>query len=82
MSFIRTDILPNGQIRYYLVENYRIDGKTKQRRIKYLGTEIHGYNTRKYKKQQALLQQERASNIEAGASLLFIILLQEAPAKV
>ena len=80
MSFIRTDILPNGQIRYYLVENYRIDGKTKQRRLQYLGTSPDGKNTRKYKKQQALLQQERAKNMEVGAELLFTILL--APAKV
>ena len=82
MSFIRKDILPNGQIRYYLCESYKQDGKWKQRRIKYLGTDILGRNTRKYKREQALLQQERANNMTLGAELLFTILLQEAPAKV
>lgn len=76
MSFIRTDKFPNGRVVYYLVENYRKDGRVRQRRIKYLGTDILGRNTRKYKSEQALLQQERTSNMEAGASLLFTILLQ------
>lgn len=76
MSFIRADRFPNGRTVYYLVESYRKDGKVKQRRLKYLGTEIHGYNTRKYKKQMALLQQERAANRELGVTLLFSVLLQ------
>lgn len=76
MSFIRKDIMPGGQIHYYLVENYRKDGKVRQRRLQYLGTSPDGKETRKYKREQALLQQERASNIEAGVSLFFTILLQ------
>lgn len=79
MSFIRTDKRPDGKIIYYLAESYRKDGKVKQRRLKYLGTDMYGRNTRKYKKQQALLQQERAANRELGVTLLFSILLQPAP---
>ena len=40
MSFIRAKKFSNGRVYYYLVEGHRVDGRVRQKVLRYLGKEV------------------------------------------